>query len=328
MGIIGYTIKRILWAIPTLIGITIVTFGVINLAPGDPAQFQAQQAMDPEISNRVYEQLREYYGLDEPVHVRYVQWLGRLVTLDLGTSMAPDRRPVAAKIQERIWPTMSLVLLSVGISLALSVPIGMYCAARRGGWFDRTSSTVLYALYSVPPYVMAVPLILLLSIQWDLLPFQGMTSDNYEQLSPTGKFVDLAKHYVLITFCFSFTSWAFYSRFVRQNMLEVLRQDYIRTARSKGQGEMRVLTRHAFSNTLIPMLTLLGLLLPEILSGSVILEYMFNWPGMGRLLFESMLARDYPTIMALTFFTAALVLLGMLLADIGYALVDPRITYE
>ena len=324
----SYIIRRILLSIPTLLGITLVTFFVINLAPGDPAQFQTQGIMNSEVSIRIYEQLREYYELDQPVHVRYVKWLGRLVTLDFGVSMSTDRRPVFAKIKERLWPTMSLAILSIVISLTLSIPIGIYAAARQDRLFDTISSTLLYAFYSVPSYVMAVPLILLIGVQWDLLPFQGMTSDNYDELTTAGKFLDLVKHYALITFCFSFGSWAYYSRFVRQNMLEVLRQDYIRTARAKGLSESRVVLRHAFRNSLIPVMTLLGLMLPAIIGGSVILEVMFNWPGLGRLFFESMLARDYPTIMAISFITACLVLLGTLLADLSYALVDPRVSYD
>lgn len=324
----GYIVKRLLLAIPTLFGISVVTFVIINLAPGDPAYLQSSQVMDPRMSTRVYEDLRKYYGLDKPFHERYLQWIGRLARLDFGNSMSTDGRPVATKIKERLWPTMSLALISLTLSLGLSIPIGIYCAARQNRLFDTVSSTFLYALYSVPSYVMAVPLILLVSVQWDLLPFRGMTSDNHDSLSTTGKFMDLAKHYALITFCFSYGSWAYYSRFVRQNMLEVLRQDYVRTARAKGQSEWRVITLHAFRNTLIPMVTLLGLLLPEIIGGSVILEVMFNWPGLGRLFFESMMQRDYTTIMAMSFITAVLVLLGMLLADIGCALVDPRVAYD
>lgn len=323
-----YIIRRILLAIPTLIGITVVTFVVINLAPGDPAQFQTQGIMDSKVSIRVYEELRKYYELDKPVHIRYIRWLGRLTTLDFGTSMSSDRRPVLDKIKERLWPTMSLAILSLGISLAVSIPMGVYAAVRQNRLFDVTSSTILYALYSVPSYVMAVPLILLIGVQWDLLPFQGMTSDNYEQFSSVGKFIDLVRHYTLITFCFTFGALAYYSRFVRQNMLEVLRQDYIRTARAKGLAEVHVIFRHAFRNTLIPVMTLFGMLLPAVIGGSVILEVMFNWPGLGRLFFESMMSRDYPTIMALSFITACLVMVGTLLADLSYPLVDPRISYD
>jgi peptide/nickel transport system permease protein len=325
---LNYIIRRILIAIPTLLGITLVTFFIINLAPGDPAQFQSQGIMDPEASTRIYDELREYYGLDKPMHERYFDWMGRLATLDFGQSMSTDRRPVIDKITERLWPTMSLAILSILLSLILAVPVGIYAAVKKDRMFDTISSTILYALYSVPSYVMAVPLILLFGIQWDLLPFQGMTSDNYAELSAGGKFIDLAKHYTLITFCFTFGAWAFYSRFVRQNMLEVLGQDYIRTARSKGLPEKTVILRHGFRNSLIPLVTLLGLLLPEIIGGSVILEVMFNWPGMGRLFFESMLSRDYPTIMALSFVTACLVLLGTLIADLSYTFVDPRVSYD
>ena len=323
-----YTLRRILLAIPTLFGITVVTFVIINLAPGDPAQIGAQQVQDPRISARVYEQLRVYYGLDKPLPVRYGKWLGRIVRLDFGNSMSTDSRPVMKKISERLWPTMSLSILTIIISLGLSVPVGVYAATRANGLFDTLSSTVLYALYSVPSYVMAVPLILLIGVQWNLLPFQGMTSDHFDQLSMAGKAADLVKHYTLISFCFSYGAWAYYSRFVRQHMLEVLRQDYIRTARAKGQRPFVIFWRHAFSNILIPMVTLLGMLLPEIIGGSVILEVMFNWPGIGRLFFDSIMQRDYPTVMALSFITAVLVLLGTLLADLGYAFVDPRITYD
>ncbi len=321
-----YITKRLLLAIPTLLGITLVTFLIINLAPGDPAQ--VHESAHAQMSIRTYEQLREYYGLDQPIHKRYVRWLGRFLRLDFGASLTADRRPVMDKITERLWPTVSLTVFSLLLSLAVSIPIGIYAAARRNKFFDTVSGTVLYALYSVPSYVLAVPLILWVGVKWQILPFQQMTSENYDSLTTAGKFLDLAKHYILITFCFSIYTWAYYSRFVRQNMLEVLRRDYIRTARAKGLPERCVLINHGFRNTLIPMMTLLGLLLPEIIGGSVILEYMFNWPGLGRLFFDSMMARDYPTIMALSVFTAVLVLLGTLLSDISYAFVDPRVTYD
>lgn len=323
-----YLIRRLLIAIPTLFGITIVTFTIISLAPGDPAQFQTQNTNDPRMSRQAYEQLRKYYGLDQPIHVRYVQWMKRLARLDFGESMSTDRLPVATKIRQRLWPTMSLALIAIVGAMTLAIPIGIYSAARQNGLFDSVVSTVLYALYAVPSYVMAVPLILFIGVRWDLLPFQGMQSIDHDLLSPTGRFLDYLRHYALISFCFIYPALAYDSRFIRQNMLETIRQDYVRTARAKGLGEFVVVVRHAFRNTLIPLMTLLGLLLPDIIGGSVILETMFNWPGMGRLLFDSMLSRDYPTIMAISLITATLVLLGTLLADLSYALVDPRVTYE
>ena len=311
-----------------MVGITLVTFLIINLAPGDPAAFQSGRLADAQMSGRAYEQLQQYYDLDKPIHVRYVKWLGRLVRWDFGYSMAGDGQKVWDKIRPRLWPTISLALLSIGISLSLSIPIGVYAALRQNKLFDTLSGVILYGLYSMPGYVLAAPLILLLGVKWGLLPFQGMTSDNYDQMTAPGKAVDLARHYVLITVCFSLGSWAYYARFVRQNMLQVMGEDYIRTARAKGLSERQVIWRHGFGNTLIPMVTLLGLMLPEIIGGSVILEVMFNWPGIGWLFIESMQVRDYPTIMALSFITACLVLLGTLMADICYGLVDPRITYD
>jgi peptide/nickel transport system permease protein len=283
--------------------------------------------MDPRISIRVYEQLREYYGLDRPLPVRYLEWLRRIVTFDFGSSMTPDSRKVSEKILERLPATISLAALSLSIGFALAIPIGVLSGARRNGWFDTIASTILYVLYAIPSYVMAIPLILWISIEMDLLPFQGMTSDYFAQLSATGKVGDLARHYVLITFCFTYGALAYQSRFVRQNLLEVFQQEYILTARAKGLGEGSVVVKHAFRNTLIPLVTLFGLTFPQILGGSVILEVMFNWPGIGRLFFESVLQRDYPTIMALSFISACLVLLGTLLADLAYGIVDPRVRY-
>jgi len=325
---LSYALRRILLALPTLFGITLVTFLVINLAPGDPASVQADQVMDPRVSIRVYEQLREYYGLDKPLMARYGEWLKRIVTLDFGNSMTPDSRKVTVKIMERLPATLSLAALSLGIGFILAIPIGLLSGARRNGWFDTVSSTILYALYAIPSYVMAIPLILWISIGLDWLPFQGMKSDNFEQLTTMGKAADLARHYVLITFCFTYGALAFQSRFVRQNLLEVFRQEYILTARAKGVGETTVVLKHAFRNTLIPLVTLFGITFPQILGGSVILEVMFNWPGIGRLFFESILQRDYPTLMALSFITAFLVLLGTLLADLLYGVVDPRVRYD
>lgn len=311
----------------TLLGITIITFVIIQLAPGDPAEIKTMGIQDLRVSTRVYEQLRDYYGLDKPIAVQYFSWLKRLVTGNLGNSFQ-DGLKVSSKIRAALWPTMSVSLISIALSFLISVPIGIYSAARQDGPFDRIVSTFLYMLYSVPSYVMGMFLILYLGVKFNLLPFRGMHSDNFSQLSTTGQWLDYGKHYLMITFCFTFGSLAYYSRFVRQNLIEVIRQDYIRTARAKGVSEPVVILHHAFRNSLIPFVTLLGLTFPAILSGSVILENMFNWPGLGRLYFESVLMRDYPTLMALNFISALLVLLGTLFADLAYGLVDPRVSYE
>lgn len=325
---IRYLIRRCLSGLVTLFGITLITFVIIAKAPGDPAsiKFNAMQQKRA-VSQRVYEQLRAYYGLDQPVIVQYGRWLGRLVRFDFGNSFA-DSNSIGEKIRKALWPTLSVSLASLIVSLLLSLPIGIWSAAREGGWIDRAMSAVLYMLYSIPSYVMGMALILYLGVKWDLLPFRGMRSDNFASLSAAGQAADYFKHYAMITFCFTFGGLAYYARFTRQNLLETIRQDYVRTARAKGLSETGVVLKHAFVNTLIPLITLLGLTIPDLLSGSVILETMFNWPGLGRLFMDAVLQRDYPMLMALNFITAFLVLAGNLMADIAYGFADPRVSYD
>jgi peptide/nickel transport system permease protein len=322
-----YTARRIAIAFVTLVGVTIVNFGIIQLAPGDPAQLQTSQIADAAVSQRVYEQLRELYGLDKPIHIQYLTWLGRIATGDFGSSFHDGRR-VGSKIREALWPTLSVALISWFLTLAIAVPMGIYSAVRQGGHFDRISSTSLYMLLAVPNYVMGIMLILYFGVKLDWLPFRGMRSDDFSELALLAQWWDLVKHYVMITFCFTFGNLAFFSRFVRGNLLEVIRQDYVRTARAKGLNERAVILRHAFVNSLGPLISLFALVIPTTLGGSVILEYMFNWPGIGRLFFESLLSRDYPTIMALTLIPSLLVLVTTLLADLAYGLVDPRVSID
>jgi peptide/nickel transport system permease protein len=323
-----YIIKRILLTIPTFLGITLVTFAVIHLAPGNPVDQRLGDAPDSAISPRVYEQLEKHLGLDQPTYVQYGRWLKRIVTLDFGRSFA-DGRPVWHKIRERLPWTLSLAILSMIISLLASIPTGVYSAAKRNGWFDTIVGTILYALYSVPSYVTAIVLItLVVSVPIDWLPIRGAYSDNFEQLTSVGKLADVSKHILLILVCYTYPALAFQSRFVRGNVLEAIGSDYVRTARAKGLSRRAVLWKHAFPNSLIPLVTMMGLLLPTVVSGSVILEVLFQWPGIGRLFYSSILARDYPTVMALSVITAAVVLFGTLLADLTYALVDPRVRYD
>lgn len=324
---IRYLIRRIAAGAITLFGITVVTFLVIQLAPGDPAEMQVATITDAAVSQQVYEQLYAYYNLDKPFYVQYGMWVGRLLTGDLGNSFH-DGRKVNSKIGDALWPTLSVAFLSLLLTYLVAVPLGILSAAKQGGYFDRISSTIVYMLYSVPSYVIGMLLILFIGVKLDLLPFRGMRSDNYEELAYLGKMVDLGKHYIMITLSFTLGSLAYYSRFTRQNLLEVTRQDYIRTARAKGLDERVVILKHAFPNTLIPLITLMSLTFPFILSGSVILETMFNWPGLGRLFFDSVMRRDYPTIMGLSFITSVLVLVMTLASDIAYAFVDPRVSYN
>ena len=321
-----YTIRRILIAILTLWGITVITFCVINLMPGDPAAIQAD-VQDPKVSARIYEMMRKQFDLGRPIHERYLKWLGRIVRGDFGEAFA-DGQPIGPKILDRLPNTMYVSTLAVLLSLAAAIPIGIVQAVRHNGYFDRVSGVLLYALFAVPSYVMAVVLIYFIGVSLDLLPFRGMTSDGFGSLSSAGKIKDLVAHFALITFCFTYTSVAFDSRFVRANLLEVLRQDYVRTARAKGLSERVVVLKHAFRNTFIPLLTRLGFMVPALISGSVILEVIFTWPGLGRFFFDGVMARDYPVMMSSIVITSTLVLLGILLADLLYAWADPRISYE
>ncbi len=322
-----YIINRMLLAVPTFLGITVVTFLMIHLAPGDPLRGMIDESMPAETSEHTYELLQKHFGLDQPLHVQYASWLKRIVTLDFGRSIS-DHRPVWDKIRERLPWTVGVAALSMFFGFLLAVPIGVRSAVRPNGWFDSISGTTLYALYSVPSYVTAMVLIVLVvTLPIDWIPIRGAYSDGFDGLSLWGKVLDLCKHLLLITICFTYPALAFQSRFVRGNLLEVLRQDYVRTARAKGLAERHVVRRHAMRNTLIPLVTYLGMLFPTVISGSAILEVMFAWPGIGRLMFDSILQRDYPTVMALSVITAVLVQVGTLLADVSYAWIDPRIRY-
>ncbi|MEM7260957.1 MAG: ABC transporter permease [Planctomycetota bacterium] len=322
---LSYVLMRLLVVIPTLIGITLVVFTVVTAAPGDPAANRASEIQDPEQSERVRAELIKRYRLDEPVLKRYVLWVGDLVTFDLGNSISDDN-PVADKIAKAFWPTVSVNLVATILAFLISVPIGLGMAARRNGWFDRIGGAALYGLYSIPSYVGAIILIYYLGVSWDLLPFSGMTGDDYHKLSGFGKFMDITAHMTLYVICAMYGSLAFYSRFVRQNLLEVVRQDFIRTARAKGLSGRTVIVKHAFRNSLIPLLTLMGLVVPGLLGGSVILEAIFTWPGLGKLFIESIYQRDFPTLMALSTASAVLVLLSTLVVDLLYGVVDPRVS--
>jgi peptide/nickel transport system permease protein len=322
-----YVLRRLLTGLVTLLGITLITFCVIKMAPGDPASIKLGAIQNKTINKADYDRLRRHFGLDKPLLVQYGLWLRRLATLDLGNSFS-DSLPIRRKIGQAFWPTVSVAVAAILAALVISIPIGVWSAVRQGGVFDRVVSTLLYMLYSVPEYVMGILLILYVGVRWKLLPFGGMHSDHYEEMSWGAQAVDLVRHGAMLTFCYAFGALAYYSRFARGNLLEVIRQDYIRTARAKGLSEWRVITRHAFVNSLIPLITLLGMTFPEIIGGSVILEYMFNWPGLGRLYYDAVMQRDYPTLMAMNFITAFLVLFGTLLADLAYAVADPRIRYE
>ncbi len=329
-----YFARRILIALITLVLITFVVYGLVRSMPGDPltsTEIEISGAGPSPGSRKIYRKMREEMGLDRHWVVGYVHWVGGLVQGDLGTSSSlSDRRKVTEVIGPRIGPTLLLSVTSILLAYLLSIPLGIYCGARSGRLSERSISTVLYMLYSLPSFVAALYLLIFFSVELDWLPLSGMRSSDEEfgKLSAWGKAGDIFSHMILPVACYTYAGLAYYVRFIRSNLQEVIRQDYIRTARAKGLGEWQVVVKHAFRNSLIPLVTLLGLTLPTLLSGSVILEHIFTWPGMGQLFYDRIGDRDYPVIMGLVLLFSVLVLIGNLLADLLYALVDPRIRYS
>ena len=323
----NYILRRLMLACLTLLLVTVLVFGLMRAMPGSPLTLNLEDT-SRELRKEDIEQLKEQYGLNKPWYVAYVHWLGDLATGDLGDSFL-THKDVTVVIGERIGPTLLLSLTSMLLTYVLSMPMGLYSSVRHGKYDERTLSTVLYMLYSLPSFVTALLLQSYLSYRLGWFPLKGMyDSLLFPQLSIPEKVVHVAWHCVLPVFCYTYASWAYYSRFIRANMAEALQQDYVRTARAKGVGPLRVVMHHAFRNTMIPMATLIGLSFPALLSGSVILERIFTWPGMGQLFFESILHQDYNVIMGLTLVFSVMTLLGTLLADIMYAIVDPRISYH
>ena len=320
---LGYIVKRILFMIPLLLGITIICFTVMRLAPGSPTDLQTQ--MNPKSSAEMRERLRTLYELDKPLHVQYLSWLKRISRGDLGTSFSSDHRPVAEKILERLPVTIVINLLSLLIIIAVAVPLGVLSAVRQGSFFDKATTVLVFIGFAVPTFWLALLLMIFFGIHLGWLPISGLRSLNYEYLSPWGQLTDLAAHLVLPVFISAFGGLAGLSRYMRANMLEVIRQDYILTARAKGLSERQVIYKHALRNALLPAITILGLSIPGLIGGSVIFETIFAIPGMGQLFYMSVMARDYPTVMGILLIGAVLTLAGNLMADVSYAAADPRI---
>ncbi|MFA4903155.1 MAG: ABC transporter permease [Desulfobaccales bacterium] len=318
-----YILKRLGLMIPLLLGITLISFMVIHLAPGTPTDMQT--TLNPKASLEAQKRLRELYGLDKPLMVQYWDWLSRLSRLDFGRSFSPDRRPVWDKIKERIGITLGLNLMSLIIILAVAIPIGVIAAYLAHSWFDKGTTLFVFFGFAMPTFWLALLLIMFFGVYLDWLPISGLTSLNFGQLTLWGKIQDLAAHVTLPVLVAAFGGLAGMSRYMRGNMLEVIRQDYIVTARAKGLPERVVIFKHALRNALLPVITILGLSVPGLIGGSVIFESIFAIPGMGQLFYGAVMARDYPLVMGELVIGAVLTLLGNMLADVGYALVDPRI---
>jgi peptide/nickel transport system permease protein len=328
----NYVLKRLLLLIPTLFGITLITFCVIQLAPGNPVsrKIQIGEGVKAEaITQEIIEQTKKLYGLDKPIHVRYWIWLKQIATLNFGRSYK-DHRPVIEKIAERLPVTLSLNIISIFLAYMISIPLGVYSAIRQGSLSDQIITFLLFALYSIPSFWLAMVLIYFLGGGefWDVFPIYGILSPGAENFPFFRKVLDFLWHITLPVICLTYGDLAYLSRYQRGSLLEVLREDFIRTARAKGLPESKVLFKHALRNALIPIITIVAAILPAMIGGSVIIESIFSIPGIGQLGFEAILSRDYPVIMAIATISAFLTLLGILIADVLYVLVDPRITFE
>jgi peptide/nickel transport system permease protein len=319
-----FALRRLLLALPLLLGITFISFVVIHLAPGEPIP-GGEEEMGRQLPREVVEKLREVYGLDKPLHVQYWDWLTRIVRLDFGRSFQPDGRPVLTKITERLPVTLFLNVVELLIIVAIAVPIGVLSATRQYSMFDKITTIFVFVGFATPDFWLALLLMILFGVQLGWLPISGLRSLNWEYLSFWQQQWDLLAHVTLPIFVATLGGLAGFSRYMRQSMLEVVRQDYVQTARAKGLSEQTVLGKHALRNALLPVVTILGLSVPGLIGGSVIIESIFAIPGMGQLMVQGVFARDYPLIMGNLVIVATLTLVANLFADLAYGLVDPRI---
>jgi peptide/nickel transport system permease protein len=335
-----YLLKRLLLMIPTFIGITIIGFLIMRLAPGDPAELRASGGLGAAAGGGIsvekrgsvdeaMAQWRAQYGLDKPLHVQYAVWLKNLATLNFGESFK-DNQSVWTKIAERVPVTVNLNFWSILVVYLVAIPLGVFSATHPNSWGDKATTLAAFILFAVP-LVWAATMAIVFICGGDfyyLFPPGGLESIDYaDNWSIWRRFKDRAWHIFLPVVLLSYDGFAGLSRYMRASMLEVLAQDYVQVARAKGLPEKTVLLKHVLRNSLIPQVTILASILPGLIGGSVIIETIFSIPGLGQLGFESVLARDYPTVLALFTVSAVLTLIGILLSDLLLAAVDPRIAF-
>lgn len=314
---LNYAIRRIAGAVPLLILVSFMSFGIVVSLPGDYLDLLAA----PTMSGDVLAARRAELGLDRPIPVQYAAWLKQVVQGNLGASVATGR-PALDLISQRIGPTVILMGTAMLVSLAIAIPIGVMSAIRANGFIDHFATLIAYLGVSVPTFFSGLAFIYIFAVHFQVLP-SGLMETPGSEFSLGNRL----RHLVLPVAVLGFQGAAIYTRYMRSSMLEVLRQDYIRTAHAKGLSARRVNLRHAFRNALVSVITLLGLALPSLLSGAVITEQVFSWPGIGRLLVDSINGRDYPVVLGITMMVAVLVIVGNLLADLAYSIVDPRVRY-
>ena len=313
-----YLLRRVLHSVVLLVGVTIMSFVLLKSTPGGPMSIYRERA---DVTRADVARLRQQLGLDDPVPVQYVRWVGNLVRGDWGDSFVTNERVI-----DRIWQRLPATLLLMGsayvLTLLIAIPVGVLAAVRQYSWFDYLATGVAFIGLSMPVFWFGLLLILLFSVQLGWLPTSGIATigAGFDPL-------DTLKHLLMPTCVLALVFAGGYTRYLRTSMLEVIRQDFVRTARSKGLAERLVVMRHAFRNALIPVVTLVALDVPELFTGAVVTETIFAWPGMGRLYLESLARLDYSVLMAILTVSALLVILSNLLADVVYAYLDPRIRY-
>ena len=310
-----YTIRRTIQALFTLFLVTIFTFSLIHLAPGGPTQVMISPGVSPE----AFEIQKKNLGLDDPIHIQYLRWIGNLLQGDLGHTFK-NNIPVGEILWPTVGNTMVLMIAAWLVTLIIALPWGIYNSTRVYGLSDQTASFISYLGFAMPTFWFGIILQQIFAMKLRWLPLSDMWTYGKE-----GQIGDLIMHMIMPVTVLSLGFLAAYVKYSRASMLEVLDQDYIRTARAKGVKERRVVFRHALRNAMIPIVTILGMDLPMLVSGAALTEKVFNWPGMGRLFVDMANAREYSVLMAITIVTSVFVIFGNLLADILYAVVDPRV---
>ena len=311
----AYIARRVLLLVPLLVGLTLVVFTMIHLAPGDPAAaFVSEQALDPQVLAQIHKNL----GLDQPLPVQYAIWLSHVARLDFGTAYTFNQKPVIELIGDRLPATLVLQSLALVVSLIIAVPLGIISAQKQYSALDNVATTGAFLGLALPSFWIALMLQLFLAVGLGWLPVSTPGSDE----AGLGR----VRYLILPIIVLALPTLAVFVRFVRSSMLEVIRQDYLTTARAKGLSDAAVTYHHALKNALIPIVTVTGTQLARLLGGAVIVEYIFAWPGLGSLAYESILRRDYPVVLALTLLTGAFILVINLAVDVAYTFADPRLS--
>ena len=321
-----FVIRRLIIMLPMLLGISLISFLIIKIAPGDPLMALAiAPGDDADLSLEARDHLRRQMGLDQPIHVQYYRWLRQVMGGNLGTSLISSR-PVLPLILSRIPATLTLTGSAMILALCIALPIGIFSAMKQYSLFDYLATIYAFVGLSIPSFWLGLMLMLVFGVRLGWFPTGGRVSLEAGPGWPT--LVSTVRHHVLPVCTLTAVSLAGWVRYQRASMLEVISSDYIRTARAKGLAERVVVFKHAWRNALIPIITFLGFSLTQLINGSYVIEMIFSWPGMGRLGVQAIFSRDYPIIMGVTMLSAVLLLIGNLLADIAYAVVDPRIRYD